>query len=527
MQNIDKFHQKIINAAIIKEQQRAFADANRDFSAKLLRDGAGEFIASMSDGSKFPPFDHRLEDVAVGLVTNKLIPLEVILENGVLKQVSLSRNTRDAEFAHVDFMLTNYDDGAKIVDFNSHHYDEPQFSGDLVHRLMGYLSNQPHVEIAHQGRTYHQDLLINARRPVEQLEKLLQSEHKENIEFISNNIQCFSAIKAQFGPKGLFKDRDVIMKFNDLTMQLLATEGKLNATDLAGLYQFSEDGSIKHFKVMGSIIDLLCKQFDSRFSTVEKLRLQDMGRMIEVMALHAKDPASGMQEIGCRFDVQVANDLNEALGFNNKEMGNRLTKNAAWIDYCTDRFVMERVLDDNYKLTGIDLIKMVAGSRLPLPLPSTDTPSDRKSNVTLYNLPKLLAFIEMVDNVVDDDTIRDEAKRLAVTSQELLTIMKKADAEYDASKVMSYYDKLSPHEKFEQISIFAELGEHSQARKMLATAIKGCAFKSMLDEGEMPAVAAKKLGMESVDAHLLKSAFPVLLKVRFEKPSRDSEQTLG
>lgn len=524
MTSIEKFNRDIISAAIVKEQQREYADANRDFSKKLLRDGAADFLASMSDGSQFSLDDYSLKDIAMGLVNDSLSPLEVSLENGKLKQLFLTRNSHDPEFASVDFMLCKHDDGVQINDFSLRNQEVHGFySRDLAERLFSYLSNKPHVELVHQSRTFNQDLLINARKPAMQLEKLLESGHEENIHFIANNIGCFTALKEKYGTKGWIKSRDVIMMFNDFTRRLLDHEGSITAHDLIQLHKWSEEGHIKHYQATGFVLSLLCKQFESRISVSEALNYQEMERMVDVMQKYSKDPALGFRELGYRFDSDVVSEMNGAFGLNTLGNGPRIIKNREWLDFCTDTLVMRKILDENPDLTGLDLVKMVAGDKVPLIC--IEHNNDRRSRASIYDLKSMNSFIDKIDeDVIGDDMLRGEAKTLATTSYELISLMKDR---YDLNKAFAYYSRLLPTEKAEQISIFSELGVHSEARKVLGALVKATAYQSLLSEGNTSEFAAKKVGIDIKDTHHLKSVFPELSLIKHERALRNDDTTLG
>jgi hypothetical protein len=494
------------------QEEKKLKDANiiRPQITTKLRDGVSGFVGSLV-GMQLPQTEsYELMDLVSGVISGQLIPLSVHLENGQLVEAMITNaKPEKIEFAKPLYVLKKEQDAVRLIPHYTRYNDRPSVEGPMIDQLFKFLSKTLDVQMEHKSRTFSGNFL-KGKDSVDKLERFLAEANEDRINFIAKNIDCYSAIKTEM--KGRFSDIDnVLNMFDHMSEKAYRIGGNLTAKDLIKNYEWNEKGEMIN-PVKGRIlIEQLIKQYEKEISPLELDKYKNYSTIITIM----NDRSSSVRNVFfANKHLMNVNDIQEINEIFNLDKYPRNQQHTEWLRISNDAIWMSSVINRTPNISPIEIMQIVVGN----------LKGREQQNVPLAHLPRgnITNYFELTTliDLINDDAIRNETARIAYKSCEIVKEM--TDSSYDIRGVFGKFDELPAVDLFIQKQIFDDV-KHMAIKEKYDFYKKGKIFEKLLDDGVLPAVAAKKAGIDRKDSTYLNYQYPILHKVKFDSRTRDLE----
>ena len=533
--SIEKKIEKI-EKALEQERKAAFLEYAIPRESKMFRDSVLNFIGKFSSDEmdKIAHEQPLLKDIMhFSLAGNNAIyPMEIIVENGKLKEVSLTMTPSfDVEFARPKYKISKNDGVVTITQTSGMIEDVESVSGDKVNQLFDCLSENMNTHMEHATRAYDSSILLGLK-PVDKLERFLEDVKKNpnsevnesKIDFISRSIDCHKKIIEEYS-KSYIDPRRILMDFNNAVAEMYWSAGDIKADGLMNLYKWSPDGAMKHPGHTKYIIERVIEQHERSISADELKKYRDMSLVVELMNTRRENLREAFFKNKDKVNIDAISHINNLFGIKelkeNSFVGKRYAKYRDWMFLSEEAIVMDRLINQNKGITPLEIVKNITSGKCDILRSNEEVgyPVGRK----MTSKKEMIQLLELID----DAELRHETMRIARKTCDIAhAIMNDGYSITGLSKVMS---EMSEADRETQKEIFKNLGEEDPRRmnefhNVFSAYLKGNEFDSLMKDGELPAIAAKKAGITRDDVIFLKSTFPVLGKVRFEPRERDLDR---
>lgn len=527
--SIEKKIEKI-EKALEQEKKAVFLEHALPRESKMFRDGVLDFIGKLSSDEidKIACEQPILKDIMHFSLAGRdaIYPMEILVEDGKLKEVSLTMTPSiDIEFARPAYKISKNDGVVTITQTSGMVADEESISGDNVNKLFDCLSENMDTQMEHATRAFDSTILLGLK-PVDKLERFLEevrvnpnSEVNESkIDFIAKNIDCHKKIIEDYS-KSYVDLRRILMDFNNAVAEMYWSAGDIKADDLMNLYKWNPDGGMRHPGHTKYIIDRVIEQHERSISADELKKYRDMSFVVELMNTRSENLKDEFFKNKDKVSVDTISYVNHILGMKKLTKENfvskRYTKYRDWMFLSEEAVVMDRLINQNKGITPLEIVKNITSGKCDILRSDEEVgyPVGRK-------MTSKKEMIQLLDHI-DDAELRYETMRIARKTCDIAhAIMNDGYSTAGLSKVMS---EMSDEEKEIQKEVFKNL-EKGEFHHVFSAYLKGNEFSSLMKDGELPAVAAKKAGITRDDVNYLKSTIPILEKVRFEPRQRDLDR---
>lgn len=527
--SIEKKIEKI-EKALEQEKKVVFLEHALPRESKMFRDGVLNFIGKFSSDeidkvSYEQPF---LKDIMHFSLAdrNAIYPMEILLENGKLKEVTLTMTpSNDIEFARPMYKISKNDGVVTITQTSGIIRDVESISGDNVNKLFDCLSENMDTQMEHATRAFDCTILLGLK-PVDKLERFLEdvrvnpnSEVNESkIDFISKSIDCHKKIIEDYS-KSYVDPRRILMDFNNAVSEMYWSAGDIKADDLMNLYKWSPDGGMKHPGHTKYIIDRVIEQHERSISADEIKKYRDMSLVVELINTRSENLREAFFKNKDKVGVDTISYVNHIFGMKKlTEAGvvsKRYTHHRDWMFLSEEAIIIDGLINQNKGITPLEIVKNITSGKCDI------VRSNEEAGYSIGR--KKTSKREMIQllELIDDAELRHETMRIARTSCDIAkTIM---HCQYDITDLFIQMERLTEKDRVDQNSIFQNL-ENGEMKTVFKSYLAGVELKNNMDNGDLPAIAAKKAGITRDDVHYLKSTFPVLGKVRFEPRERDLDR---
>jgi hypothetical protein len=533
--SIEKKIEKI-EKALEQEKKAAFLEHALPRESKMFRDSVLNFIGRLSSDEmdKIAHEQPLLKDIMhFSLAGNNAIyPMEILVENGKLKEVSLTMTPSfDVEFARPRYKISKNDGVVTITQTSGMIEDVESVSGDKVNQLFDCLSENMDTHMEHATRAYDSSILLGLK-PVDKLERFLEDVKKNpnsevnesKIDFISRSIDCHKKIIEEYS-KSYIDPRRILMDFNNAVAEMYWSAGDIKADGLMNLYKWSPDGAMKHPGHTKYIIDRVIEQHERSISADELKKYRDMSLVVELMNIRSENLRDEFFKNKDKVSIDAISHVNHIFGMKKLTEENfvskRYTKYRDWMFLSEEAVVMDRLINQNKGITPLEIVKNISSGKCDVIGGNGEVGYciDRK----ITSRREMIQLLELID----DAELRHETMRIARRTCDIAkTIMNDG---YSVAGLSVLMNAMSEADREIQKEIFENLKNDeprsvNEFHYVFSTYLKGNEFSSLIKDGDLPAVAAKKAGITRDDVHYLKSTIPILGKVRFEPRERDLDR---
>lgn len=470
-------------------------------------------VAEMPSDGKYHFMVNRIVD---NLKRVEIIPMEVKLDDGKLNEITFGyRPTMNSQHIYLSHRLFKENGKVKLHEFKNGQDSDLNTSSQRVSMLFDEIAKVAKQELSYMTRTFNGQMCSGITH-VRKLEDLLFNDNAEEIARISKNIDCYQSIKTLTNDRISPTTREVTYLFDEAVSCIDAKEDPLTARVLIGLHDIGADGEICHLKAMQMVIAEVTNQFDDRMSTEELEKYLRLDEILQVMVLNKGNEREAYSQRKDWIDLNDAAELNSILMLDKKGEGyfknNQSDYYADWVETVRSAAYLKKWLTMQPGLSPAVFLSDITDKEFTL----NSLQGDGTLRYSLGNRGEL----EKLISLIGDSQYGSEVLRLAKISSVIAYELKNAGN--DLTVASRLFMTLPPQDR-EGVGIVFKSIYNDVEKNKLGAYLKWMNYGELIEKGELPAVAAKKTGIDKSDMSFLVEMYPLLEKIRLD----DQENVLG